>query len=151
MRKIILAVLVVGFLTGSCGKKEIHNVEAIANTTLSGKVQGDAFEARGGKAFLNNESEVSVNISSSSDDNCDVGVDEFEYRVSFDVPFKQGVYGDINVVLQKKGKTPMNIFQSIVIIDKVTDNQIAGRVRAKAYNEDEYSVEGKFTVPFCSE
>ncbi len=150
MKKIILAVLVASFFISSCGENEENKKETISDSVLSGKVNGDAFEARGGKAFMYNETNVSVNVSNSSDDNCNVYVTDFEYNVSFNVPFKEGVYDKVNVVLQKKKQVPMNIFQSMVIIDKITENQIKGRVKAAAYNKDEYSVEGKFTVPFCS-
>ena len=141
--KISYAVLVcLTLVMSSCSDSD---PSGIADTTLSGKVFGTSFTAKGGKSFTSGES-VSVNITNVEAD-CDSYVLDYEYAISAYVPAEVGVYNNVTVVFNKDGETPLNMFKANVEVVSFSNNEIT--VKIKANSSADNTVEGKFTLPFC--
>ncbi|MDE0536167.1 hypothetical protein [Tenacibaculum sp. L6] len=129
----------------SCSDSD-NDPAGIANTKLSGKVFGTSFTAEGGQSFTSGDNEISVHITNIQAD-CSSDIFDYELEVSTYVKPEVGTYNDINVVFNKKGVTPLNYFQGIVEVVKITDNEVTVKIKANSTSDN--SVEGVFTVPFC--
>lgn len=136
----VLAVFLLVFIVG-CSDDDGTSV---ADSVLKGKVFGVDFTAKGGKAFKSGTSSISVNITNVVV-GCSSRISEYGYRVSTII--KEEGISKVNVVLSKKGENPLNLLESTVIVESITDSSIV--LRIKAGSRPDNTVEGKFTVPYC--
>ncbi|WGH74874.1 hypothetical protein P8625_12425 [Tenacibaculum tangerinum] len=144
--KISYAVLVCLTLVMSSCSDSDKDISGIANTELSGTVQGQRFEAKGGKAFPSGNNEVSVHITNIAAD-CSSDIFDYDLEISTYVSTALGIYNDVNVVFRKKGVTPLNYFNGTVELVRITDTELT--VKIKAISSADNEVEGFFTVPYC--
>lgn len=132
------------------GSDDDSEGDSISNQTIQGTVFETNFIAAGGKAFdtsFGGVDQVSINITN-TDANCDDYISDFDVYISTSVPFEVGTYEEVNVAFWKDGETPLNVLQSTVIIEEITDSRITVKIKSQAsFSEDE--VEGVFTVDYC--
>ncbi|MCM5662249.1 hypothetical protein [Galbibacter mesophilus] len=127
--------------------------DEITFDTLSGKVHGDNFTAMGGIAFYTNEETLSIDITN-VEAGCESDNLSYEHYVSVvKVAAAEGTYST-NVAFGKKGETPYNSLQSTVIIDSINDSNVSLRLKVgygkeEGFDNDDFIVEGAFTVPIC--
>ncbi|REH56525.1 hypothetical protein C7448_101565 [Tenacibaculum gallaicum] len=144
--KISYAVLVCLTLVMSSCSDSDNDPAGIANTKLSGKVLGTSFTAKGGKAFMSGNNELSVHITNIQAD-CSSDVLNYELRIATYVKAELGVYDNVNVVFDKKGANPSNYLQGVVEVVRFTDSELTLKIKANSSTDN--MVEGFFTVPFC--
>lgn len=123
-----------------------NDPSGIANTTLSGKVFGTSFTAKGGQVFMSGNNELSVHITNIQAD-CSSDIFDYELEVSTYVKAELGTYNNINVIFNKNGATPLNYLQGIVEVVRITNNEVTVKIKANSTSDN--SVEGFFTLPFC--
>ncbi len=119
----------------------------ISDRPLQGKVFGETFVAKGGKAFDSGD-EISVHITTTVV-GCESYVNDYDLTISTYVPAKVGSYDDINVVFGKDGETPLNYLDGDVEVVSITDTTVT--VKIEADSSDNNDVEGIFTVSYCTE
>ena len=64
------------------------------------------------------------------------------------MPFEVGTYEKTNVVFNKDGETPVNNYNSTVIVEEITDTTVTVKIKSVSSFFDN-EVEGKFTVDYC--
>lgn len=121
------------------------NVGSTLNSPLKGIVFGENFEAKGGRVFISGD-DLSINITNVAVD-CSSDIFDYILYVSTTVDNKTGTTNKANVVFGKKGETPLNVLQSTVIIEFITESEIVVKIKASSSGND--IIEGIFTVPFC--
>lgn len=144
--KISYAVLMCLTLVMSSCSDSDNDPEGIANTKLSGKVLGTSFTAKGGKAFMSGNNELSVNVTNIQAD-CTSDVLNYELKITIYVKAELGTYNNVNVVFNKKGANPLNYLQGAVEVVRLTSNEVTLKIKANSSSDN--SIEGFFTVPFC--
>ncbi len=156
MKKLVkIIVLVMVFAFSACSSDNSDDL-GVANTILEGKVFGESFAAKGGQAFLvgtqtsggqSSDGELNIYITNIVAD-CSSDVFDYTLYVSTYVENKVGLTTQANVVFGKKGETPLNVLQSTVVVESISDSEIKGKIKASS-NSGENIIEGTFVVPFC--
>lgn len=147
MKNILKILLIVATVSvASCSTENTIGGGVIAsNTALNGKVFGKNFTFKGGKSFPSGD-KISIYLTDVVAD-CSSDIFKYEYRISTVIEKKIGTNTKANVVFGKEGEIPLNVLQSTVTIESVTDTEIKGKIKSES-NEDN-TVEGSFTVPYC--
>jgi hypothetical protein len=145
-----LLVLVFLITTISCqtddGRFDTATV-TISDAPLSGKINGQDFEAVGGKAIDANANEININITR-FELFCDNSTFDLDLSISFQVFMEVGTSNDVNVVYWSNGDAGKYNFDSTVIITEISDSHISGKLINK-WDDSNY-VDGTFRVSNCS-
>jgi len=123
---------------------------SISNQDLEGTIFGENFTATGGKAFdtsFGDTQSVSINITN-EDVGCESSIFDYDLYVSTNVPFEEGTFSESNVVFHSGNETPLNVLQSTVIIEEITDTTITVQISSESF-DGESMVEGTFVVDYC--
>ena len=151
----------------SCSEEDLlgiptENTWNFLSQNVQGTIEGVAFSLGEGKAeeSFSNSSDLSINLYNSNEvitEVCDFFNNE-SVEVFFDIPAEVGLYElfidlsalDGQTVTMFNPVTSVNTVaaEGAVEITSITDTEVSGRIDARA---GETSVNGNFTITYCSE